>query len=178
MGREHERLSEYISLYGKDVFSFCRQLTVSYEEAEDLYQDTFLKAMELSEKIQYENNVKSYLISIAMRLWKNKKRKFAWRDRIAGMDTLDEYTDKKALHLVENPVEEEVMKGDLNRRVRLEVAKMEDRYRLPLLLFYSMELSLEEIAKTMGIPKGTVKSRLHKAKDVLRQRLEAYYFES
>ncbi|MCM1466607.1 MAG: RNA polymerase sigma factor [Alistipes sp.] len=178
MSREQERLSEYIALYGKDVFSFCRQITVSYEEAEDLYQDTFLKATELSAKIRNEDNVKSYLISIALRLWKNKKRKFAWRDRIAGTDTLDEYTDTKALRFAENPVEEEVMKGDLNRRVRLEVEKMEDRYRLPLLLFYSAELPLEEIAKTLGIPKGTVKSRLHKAKAVLRQRLEAYYFES
>ncbi len=173
-----EQLSECIALYGKDVFSFCRQLAVSYEEAEDLYQDTFLKAMELSGKIKYEQNPGSYLISIALRLWKNKKRKFAWRDRIAGMDTLDEYTDQKMLHLVENPVEEAVMKGDLNQRVRCEVGKMEDKYRVPLILFYSSQMSIEEIAGIMGIPKGTVKSRMHKAKECLRQRLEAYYFET
>lgn len=47
-----EQLNECIVLYGKDVFSFCRQIAVSHEEAEDLYQDTFLKAMELSEKIK------------------------------------------------------------------------------------------------------------------------------
>lgn len=87
-----EQLNECIMLYGKEVFSFCRQIAVSHEEAEDLYQDTFLKAMELSEKIKYEENPKSYLISIALRLWKNKKRKFAWRDRIAGTDTIDEFT--------------------------------------------------------------------------------------
>lgn len=173
-----EQLSECIALYGKDVFSFCRQIAVSYEEAEDLYQDTFLKAMELSEKIKYEQNPRSYLISIALRLWKNKKRKFAWRDRIAGTDTLDEYTDGKTLRLVENPVEEAVMKGDLNQRVRQEVAKMEDKYRIPLILFYSAQMSLEEIAGIMGIPKGTVKSRMHKAKECLRERLEAYYFET
>lgn len=173
-----EQLSECIALYGKDVFSFCRQIAVSYEEAEDLYQDTFLKAMELSEKIEYGQNPKSFLISIALRLWKNKKRKFAWRDRIAGMDTLDENTDGKALQLAENPVEEAVMKGDLNRRVRLEVGKMEDKYRIPLILFYSSQMSLEEIARIMGIPKGTVKSRMHKAKECLKERLEAYYFET
>lgn len=173
-----EQLSECIALYGKDVFSFCRQIAVSYEEAEDLYQDTFLKAMELSEKIEYGQNPKSFLISIALRLWKNKKRKFAWRDRIAGMDTLDENTDGKALQLAENPVEETVMKGDLNRRVRLEVGKMEDKYRIPLILFYSSQMSLEEIARIMGIPKGTVKSRMHKAKECLKERLEAYYFET
>ena len=55
-------------LYGKEVFSFCRQIAVSHEEAEDLYQDTFLKAMELSEKIKYEENPKSYLMGIALNL--------------------------------------------------------------------------------------------------------------
>lgn len=171
-----EQLNECIVLYGKDVFSFCRQIAVSHEEAEDLYQDTFLKAMELSEKIKYEENPKSYLISIALRLWKNKKRKFAWRDRIAGTDTIDEFTEKRTLYLVENPVEEEVLKGDLNERVRREVGAMEEKYRIPLILFYSSELSHAEIAGIMGIPTGTVKSRLHKAKELLRERLEVYYY--
>lgn len=171
-----EQLNECIMLYGKDVFSFCRQIAVSYEEAEDLYQDTFLKAMELSEKIEYTNNVKSYLISIALRLWKNKKRKFAWRERIAGTETIDEFTEKRTLYLVENPVEEEVLKGDLYERVRGEIKAMEDKYRIPVILFYSLELSHSEIAEVMGIPTGTVKSRLHKAKKLLRERLEVYYY--
>lgn len=174
-----EQLSECIALYGKDVFSFCRQIAVNYEEAEDLYQDTFLRAMELSGKIKYEQNPRSYLISIALRLWKNRKRKFAWRNRIAGMDVLDESVDnRKTLHYVENPVWEEVLKDDLNQRVQQEVNRMEDKYRIPLILFYSSDMAQAEIAKAMGIPEGTVKSRLHKAKELLRSRLEVYYLES
>lgn len=69
-----------------------------------------------------------------------------------------------------------MLKGDLNERVRREVSAMEEKYRIPLILFYSSELSQAEIAEVMGIPTGTVKSRLHKAKELLRERLEVYYY--
>ena len=77
-----------IAEYGKDIYSFCRQLTVSLQEADDLYQDTFLKALELIPKIDNNKNPKSYLLSIAVHIWKNKKRKFAWRKRIADINPL------------------------------------------------------------------------------------------
>ena len=82
-------LEQYIDEYGKDIFSFCKQVTGSVQEGEDLYQDTFLKAMELSERMDIENNPKSFLLSIAIRLWKNRRRKFAWKQRIAGMESLE-----------------------------------------------------------------------------------------
>lgn len=71
---------------GKDIYSFCRQLTQNKDAADDLYQDTFLKAVELSDKIDMKNNPKSYLLSIAVKLWRNRQRKFAWRARIARIE--------------------------------------------------------------------------------------------
>ena len=68
-------INALIDQYGKDIFSFCKKLTYSEHDAEDLYQDTFLKAFESREKIDINNNPKSYLISIAVFLWNNKKRK-------------------------------------------------------------------------------------------------------
>ena len=83
-------LEKCIELYGKDIYAFCRQLTYSQQEAEELYQDTFLKAMELLQKIDAAENPKSYLLSIALRLWKNHKKKYACRKRIADMESLSE----------------------------------------------------------------------------------------
>ena len=77
------QLEQCIDEYGKDVYTFCSQITGNREEAEDLYQDTFLKAVELKGKIDYNNNPRSYLVSVALRIWKNRRRKFAWRKRIA-----------------------------------------------------------------------------------------------
>ncbi len=63
-----------IDEYGKDIYSFCKRLTNNKLEADDLYQDTFLKAVQCRDKIEYGSNPKSYLLSIALRLWKNKKK--------------------------------------------------------------------------------------------------------
>ncbi len=70
-----QELGLCISEYGRDIYSFCKHLTNNLPEADELYQDTFLKAVELKEKIDYGDNPKSYFLSIALRLWKNKKRK-------------------------------------------------------------------------------------------------------
>lgn len=83
-------LERCITKYGKDIYSFCRQLTGNSWLADDLFQDTFLTAMRLLGKLESEQNPKSYLLSIALRLWKNKKRKYAWRKRIADVEPYEE----------------------------------------------------------------------------------------
>ncbi len=88
-----KELENCIWEYGKDIYSFCRSLTLNLQEADDLYQDTFLKAVEVIREIEYEKNPKSYLLSIALRLWKNKKRKYAWRNRIAHVLSLTDELD-------------------------------------------------------------------------------------
>ena len=84
-----------IQEYGKDIYSFCRYLAKSVQETEDLYQDTFLKAVELSENINMEQNPKSYLLAVALRIWKNRKRKHAWRKRITNEDILPQEQDDR-----------------------------------------------------------------------------------
>lgn len=83
-------LEQCIDCYGKEIYGFCRHITGNLQDGEDLYQDTFLKAVELADKIDINQNPKSYLISIAMRLWKNRSRKRAWRQRIAGGEIISE----------------------------------------------------------------------------------------
>jgi len=57
------------------LFGLCCKLTYSYEDAEDLFQETFLKALEQLHKIDSSNDPKGFLVSIALYLWKSKKRK-------------------------------------------------------------------------------------------------------
>lgn len=86
-----QELEKCITLYDKDIYSLCYHLTKDKQEADELYQDTFLEAVKKLEKINVKDNPKSYLLSIAIRLWKNKIRKIAWRNRIApayGYDQL------------------------------------------------------------------------------------------
>lgn len=172
------QLEQCINEYGKDIYAFCSQLTRSTQEAEDLYQDTFLKAVELGEKIDYEKNPKSYLVSIALRIWKNRKRKYAWRKRIAGTEQIVEETvNTEAINQVQS-VEETLLKQELREQVKAAVEKLDDRYRLPVYLYYTLQLSVEQIGKIMKLPQGTVKSRLYKARRLLKQELEVVLDET
>ena len=166
------QLEQCIYEYGKDIYTFCSRITGSRQEAEDLYQDTFLKAVEQEEKIEFEQNPRSYLISVALRIWKNRRRKFAWRQRIAGICTLTEETVKGESIVQENSAEAEALRQELEMQVRRAVGNLPEKYRIPVYLYYTLQFSVEEIANVMEIPKGTVKSRLHKARALLKKELE------
>lgn len=172
-----EELEECINTYGKDIYAFCKQLTHNLTEAEDLYQDTFLKAVEVISDIHMEQNPKSYLLSIALRIWKNKRRKYAWRQRIARLERWTEEKQESNSTGVTPSLEEQILSNEEKNIVEQEVKKLKDKYRIPIYLYYMENLSLEEIAQILKIPKGTVKSRLHKARNILKNKLEVVYYE-
>ena len=167
-----QELETCINDYGKDIYSFCKHLTNNLLEADDLYQDTFLTVIELKEKIEYSNNPKSYLLSIALRLWKNKKRKFAWRKRIADVQfTADErYIDMG--ESAELSLEERITMKEKDEYIRTAVNRLPEKLKIVVLLFYMEDLQAVQIAETMKIPIGTVLSRLHRARKILKKELE------
>ncbi len=166
------QLEQCIREYGKNVYAFCSQLTGNKQEAEELYQDTFLKAVELKEKMDRERNPGSYLISIALRIWKNKKRKYAWRNRIAKTEVFTEEMAGGESGRQEDSTEENFFRKEQQRQVREAVAKLEEKYRIPVYLYYSQQFTTEQIGKVLKLPQGTVKSRLYKARKLLKKELE------
>lgn len=172
------QLEQCINEYGKEIYSFCSQITRNKEEAEDLYQDTFLKALELGEKIDYRRNPKSYFVSIALRIWKNRKRKFAWRKRIAGTVELAEEVVSEEVSGKEGAVEDIVLEKQWKEEVKKAVDKLDEKYRIPVYLYYTLDFSVEQIGKIIKLPEGTVKSRLYKARKLLKQELEVVLDET
>lgn len=171
-----EELEKYIFAYGKDLFSFCCQVTGSRQEAEDLYQDTFLKMYEVRGNLSVEKNPKSFLMGVSVNLYRNRRRKYAIRRRILGAEMSME--DAAAcLSSKEQATEEQILYKEECELLRGMVKELPDKYRIPVLLFYMEELSLEEIAGILHAPAGTVKSRLHRAKKILKQRLEENHYE-
>lgn len=166
------QLEQCINEHGKDVYAFCSQLTRNVQEAEDLYQDTFLKAVELAGRIDFGKNPKSYLISIALRIWKNRKRKYAWRKRITGEGRLEKEAAWENGFGQGGSPEDMLLHQELQAQVQSAVGKLDDKYRIPVYLYYGLQLPVEQIGKVMKIPQGTVKSRLHKARTLLKQELE------
>ena len=109
-------IESLVNEHGKDIYNFCRRLTYSEFDAEELYQDTFLKAMDAADRIDAENNPKSYLLSIAVSLWNNKKRKYARRNRIAPTESMDS-EDSAEVVSNDNTPEEELLKKELCQTV-------------------------------------------------------------
>lgn len=168
---KQSELEMCIAEYGKDLYSFCCYLTYSKMEADDLYQDTFVKVIELG-KIDVSNNPKSYLLSIAVRLWKNRKRKLERRRRALVSDTMEELEQEGKLQTKKTSPEQEMIQREQKENVQHAVSGLPDKLRIVALLYYMEDRKVTEIAEILHVPQGTVKSRLHKARKILREKLE------
>ena len=156
--------------YGKVIYGFCIRLTGNTHDADELYQNTFLKALEKASSIDADNNPKSYLISIAISLWKSHRRKFARRAEIAPMQSMEDYNTAANSELTEDAI----LQNELYSHVNKAVSELDEKLRLPIVLHYTAQLPLNEIAAILKCPEGTVKSRLHTARQILKQKLEVY----
>lgn len=166
----------YIQEYGKDLYSFCCSLLRSRQEADDLYQDTFLTLLENGDRCTIEKNPKSFLMGIAVNLYRNQRRKLAIRFRITGGHLS---TDEVEFDIPgkDATAEEQLIRKEQCALIRREVEKLPDRYRLPILLYYMEEQSIEQISEILKLPQGTIKSHLHRAKKILKKKLEENHYE-
>lgn len=171
-----QELEQIITLYGKEIYSFCLHLTKNRMTADELYQDTFLTVAEQTDKLNTDGNPKSYFLSVALKLWKNRRRKYAWRQRIAPSETRFENIQEHILGVKDDALQD-YLKKEQRQIVEQAVFKLKEKYRIPILLYYMEEMSVAEVADVIGIPQGTVKSRLSTARKYLESELEDYFYE-
>lgn len=144
-------------------------------DAEDLYQQTFLKALEKDWRLDWEKNPKALFFSLAHNLWKSDRRKQARRNMIAPCSNLDEETET-VLHSEEN-IEESYFQKELISEVRQIIQTLPEKFQVPLILFYLSDCSIEQIAAIIKKPPGTVKSRLFKGRNLIKKKLEDAGYE-
>lgn len=164
------QLERIITAHGDSIYSFCRHLTGNTQEAEDLYQDTFLKAIEL-DRIDFSINPKSYLLGIRVNLWKNKTRKYFLRQKKVNTLPLQPENDWEYADGGRSP-EDTARQAEIRETVHKAVAGLDDKYRIIVLLYYMEEMTVSQIARMLKMPQGTVKSRLYKARKILKNQLE------
>jgi len=169
---------EYLLItHEKDIYKLCLHLTGNKDQADELFQDTWLGALEQAEQISLGKNPQSYLVGKAIRLWRGRKRKYARRQRIAPeVGTTDELEEMLFVSNAKAP-EEIILDKELSDCLKEEVSMLKDRYRVVVELYYSLELPASEIANILKIPKGTVESRLYKARKLLKGRMEEHGYE-
>ena len=155
-----------IRLHGKKVYNFCLRLCAGTYDADDLYQDTFLKAMEKISYIDENNNPSAYLCAIAFSLYKSKMRKLSRRHAIAPTFPIEGSLTQPQT----DSLEDRVTDKELYREIRSSVDLLDEKLRICVLLHYINDMSLQEIAKALEIPEGTVKSRLFTARNILKEK--------
>lgn len=165
-------LEHYIEAYGTDIYSFCIRLTQNREQAEELYQDTFLAMCE-KEDWKEEENVKSYLLGITIKLWQNRKRKFAWRKRIAAEIPISKEQGLEAFSADEN-LEQHMVSKEEQEAVWKAVFKLPEQLRIVILLYYMEDFKVAEIAEKLSLSISNVKSKLMRARRYLKQELEDF----
>lgn len=169
---ENEHLAQIIAAYGSDILRFCRITAGSSAEGDELYQDTMLVLLEKQSKLDRSQNVKAYALSVAVKLWKNRQRKIARRLWLVPQESLEELTQRGIQPGETASPEEALLQKSQVEILRDMIRQLPEKYRLPLQLHYSADLPVKEIAKLMKLPESTVKTRLRRAKEQLRQKLE------
>ena len=149
-----------LTRYYDAVYRFLHHLTRSREDAEDLAQQTFLKAVKGAKRYDPSKPLRSWLFGIAVREYARWRRGRIFRPIfLKPADVAD-------------PMERIV-----DARLLLDaMSSLEPGHRAAFLLHYVEGLSLQEIAQALGVPEGTVKSRLHNTRQRLKSTLEQEEF--
>jgi RNA polymerase sigma-70 factor (ECF subfamily) len=132
--------------------------------AEEMAQEAFLKCFRRLRQWRRDAQFSTWLFALAMNVYRSHLRRF--HPQIAGEEELRELTI---------PAAQETLAEDQQREaVRRAVSLLPARYREPMVLFYFLEEDVAETSRILGIPAGTVKARLHRGRELLKERLQRW----
>lgn len=167
---EAREIEQCIDEFGTDIYRFCLKLCINRQDAEDLYQQTFLKALESRRTLEWKENPKAFFFAVAHNLWKSDKRKAARRSAIAPCTSIDD--GREYMIRSEEDLEKDYFRREMATLISRIIESFPEKYRIPLTLFYLFEFKVEQIGRMTGKPPGTIKSRLFKGRKMIKKRLE------
>lgn len=159
--------------YERAVFSICLRMVRNRDEASDLAQESFIKVFHSLDRYNPQYAFSSWLFKITSNLCIDHLRKrriatFGMDDPIDG-----EKGEIQRQYMTTDPNPEEVyVRSEKVRRLEEAIAALPEHYRIMLVLRHQEDLSYEEIADTLSIPLGTVKARIHRAREMLKGLLD------
>jgi RNA polymerase sigma-70 factor (ECF subfamily) len=149
------------------LYNFARWLTQNREEAEDLVQETYTKALKGFASFQLGTNFRAWMYRILRNTFLTSRTGL----RAASTVALDSEDDGPELGVENETPETILMKRSNSQLVQSAIDDLPVHYREALLLCEVEEMSYQEIAETLSIPIGTVMSRLSRARRTLRDHL-------
>jgi RNA polymerase sigma-70 factor, ECF subfamily len=152
--------------YMDGLYRYAVVLTGNRVDAQDLVQETYVRAMEAYHRLRKDSNVRAWLVTILRNLWFNELRERRRRPQHVAMDGDDHLAEglagegRDAHQMIESEQD--------TRRVRAAIERLPPDFREILVLREFEELSYQEIATVLRCPAGTVMSRLCRARARLR----------
>jgi RNA polymerase sigma-70 factor, ECF subfamily len=175
--RDEQAFNEVVRLHGDKVFNLVLRMVGTRAEAEDIAQEVFVTVFKSIDSFRGESKFTTWLLRIAANHSKNRIKYLARRanDRAdGGADAATLADEGKA------PVQGHIGTPDrlleaaqTERLMQAAIAQLDEDHRLLVVLRDIEELAYEEICEITGLPEGTVKSRLHRARMALKELVEA-----
>ena len=181
--REKESLTQRTARFEKDALVFTSQLysaalryTKNPHDAQDLVQDTYAKAFTSFHQFEPGTNLKAWLYRILTTTFINNYRKDQRRPLISGSELEDWQIADASSHTsnLGKSAEDEVLDNIVDKDVKDALANMPEEFRMAVYLSDVEGFSYKEIAEIMEVPTGTVMSRLHRGRKLLRESLATY----
>lgn len=157
------------------AFNFAFHLTYSESDANDLVQETFLKAYKFIESYKEGTNAKAWLFKILKHAFINEYRKKNKQPTKVDFEEIINYHDSDDASYVQHlDLRHEIFQGMLGDEVATALNSLSVDFKMIVLLCDVQGFTYEEIAAIIGIPIGTVRSRLYRARNLLKEKLRVY----
>jgi RNA polymerase sigma-70 factor (ECF subfamily) len=181
--REKETLAQRKARFEKGALIFTSQLygaalryTKNPHDAQDLVQDTYAKAFTSFHQFEPGTNLKAWLYRILTTTFINNYRKDQRRPQISAGEIEDWQIADASSHTSDQgkSAEDEVLENIADKDIKEALAQMPEDFRMAVYLSDVEGFSYKEIAEITGVPTGTVMSRLHRGRKLLRTSLSVY----
>jgi RNA polymerase sigma-70 factor (ECF subfamily) len=178
--RDEQAFSEIVRLYGDKVFSLIYRMLGSRPEAEDVAQDVFITVFKTIESFRGEAKFSTWLLRIAANHAKNRIKHLARRptegadpDDVSQLRALPDRPSPPVQARIEGP--DAMLEAAQTERLMQEaIANLPEDQRLLVVLRDVEEMSYQEIEDITGLPEGTIKSRLHRARMAIKEWLDRH----
>lgn len=166
--REGDRaaLADLVERHKDALVNYLTRMAGSRDRAEDLAQETFVRLVERSDGYREQGQLKAYLYRIATNLQRSaERRERRWRllEPVFALGAPTHERPRQDLRLLRDELAEQLLAG---------LRALPLHYRVPLVLRDVEDWSYQDISGMLGCAVGTIKSRIHRARELLRVRLE------
>jgi RNA polymerase sigma-70 factor (ECF subfamily) len=159
------------------IYNFAYRITFNEDDAKDLVQETYMKAFRFIDSFQKGTNAKAWLFRILKNSFINEFRKKAKEPpKVDYQDVETYYNSDEYNQPITSDLRLEAIKEKIGDEVSVALNSLEIDFRTVIILCDLEGFTYEEMAKILDIPIGTVRSRLHRARNMLRDKLQVYAF--